>query len=73
MVAGTLFVHSDRPLDAPYRPLAGPGHGRGMSQVGAFEDARAGWAAERILEHYYPGATLTTIAPTAVRVRLMTR
>ncbi|MEU5762588.1 SpoIID/LytB domain-containing protein [Nocardia sp. NPDC047648] len=44
-----------------------------MSQVGAFENARAGWAAERILEHYYPGATLTTIAPTAVRVRLMTR
>ncbi len=73
MVAGTLFVHSGRPLDAPYRPLAGPGHGRGMSQVGAFENARAGWAAERILEHYYPGATLTTIAPTAVRVRLMTR
>ncbi|MFE7745397.1 SpoIID/LytB domain-containing protein [Nocardia sp. NPDC057455] len=44
-----------------------------MSQVGAFENARAGWAAERILEHYYPGATLTTIAPTAVRVRLMTQ
>ncbi|MEU1547370.1 SpoIID/LytB domain-containing protein [Nocardia sp. NPDC005745] len=53
--------------------MAGPGHGRGMSQVGAFENARAGWAAARILEHYYPGATLTTIAPTAVRVRLMTR
>jgi hypothetical protein len=44
-----------------------------MSQVGAFDNARAGWAAERILGHYYPGATLTTIAPTAVRVRLMTR
>ncbi|WP_246351378.1 SpoIID/LytB domain-containing protein [Nocardia barduliensis] len=42
-----------------------------MSQLGAFESAREGWSAERILAHYYPGAALATIAPTAVRVRLM--
>ncbi|MGY5310042.1 SpoIID/LytB domain-containing protein [Nocardia gipuzkoensis] len=41
-----------------------------MSQLGAFESAREGWSAERILAHFYPGAALATIAPTAVRVRL---
>ncbi|BDU03525.1 SpoIID/LytB domain-containing protein [Nocardia sputorum] len=73
MIAGALFAVSGGPVDTPYRPLAGPGHGRGMSQVGAFDHARAGWRAEHILAHYYRGATLATIAPTAVRVRLMAR
>ncbi|MGW4328385.1 SpoIID/LytB domain-containing protein [Nocardia sp. NPDC004573] len=73
LIVGSLFAVSGRPIDAPYRPLAGPGHGRGMSQLGAFDQARAGWGAERILAHYYRGATLGTIAPTAVRVRLMAR
>ncbi|WP_280245124.1 SpoIID/LytB domain-containing protein [Nocardia abscessus] len=41
-----------------------------MSQLGAFESAREGWSAERILAQSYPGAALATIAPTAVRVRL---
>ncbi|WP_268895683.1 SpoIID/LytB domain-containing protein [Nocardia sp. CY41] len=72
LIVGSLFAVSGRPIDA-YRPLAGPGHGRGMSQLGAFDQARAGWGAERILAHYYPGATLGAIAPTAVRVRLMAR
>ncbi|MEV6388232.1 SpoIID/LytB domain-containing protein [Nocardia xishanensis] len=58
------------PGDAPVRPLAA-GHGRGMSQVGAFDSAEQGWPAERILEHYYPGATLGTIPPTNLAVRLM--
>ncbi|WP_246123865.1 SpoIID/LytB domain-containing protein [Nocardia bhagyanarayanae] len=42
-----------------------------MSQVGAFDSAKQGWLAERILEHYYPGATLGTIPPTNLAVRLM--
>ncbi|WP_228829528.1 SpoIID/LytB domain-containing protein [Nocardia beijingensis] len=73
LIVGSLYAVSGRPIDAPYRPLAGPGHGRGMSQLGAFDQARAGWGAERILAHYYRGATLGAIAPTAVRVRLMAR
>ncbi|MGV9540396.1 SpoIID/LytB domain-containing protein [Nocardia beijingensis] len=77
LVAGAVVVLSAWPVDVPYRPLAGPGHGRGLSQVGAFENARAGWVAERILAHYYPGATLGTVAPVPVpvpvRVRLAAR
>ncbi|MGW5726909.1 SpoIID/LytB domain-containing protein [Nocardia beijingensis] len=70
LVAGAVVVLSAWPVDVPYRPLAGPGHGRGLSQVGAFENARAGWVAERILAHYYPGATLGTVAPVPVPVRV---
>ncbi|MFI5538592.1 SpoIID/LytB domain-containing protein [Nocardia sp. NPDC051900] len=70
VIAGALAALPARPADAPYRPLAGPGHGRGLSQVGAFESARSGWAADRILAHYYPGATLGAVASTPVRVRL---
>lgn len=39
----------------------GWGHGVGMCQWGAFEMARQGKKAEAILEHYYPGAEITTI------------
>ncbi|MGW0250740.1 SpoIID/LytB domain-containing protein [Nocardia goodfellowii] len=67
-LAGMLLTWVNWP--AEYRQLAGPGHGRGMSQHGAFDNAVQGWAAERILEHYYPGATLGTIPPTTVAVRL---
>ncbi|MGQ4618355.1 SpoIID/LytB domain-containing protein [Nocardia sp. R7R-8] len=70
MIAGALITVPAWSVDAPYRPLAGPGHSGGFSQVGAFESARAGWGAERILAHYYPGATLGTVAPGAIRVRL---
>ncbi|MEU2036820.1 SpoIID/LytB domain-containing protein [Nocardia amamiensis] len=73
LLTGAVLVLSGWPGDAPYRTVAGPGHGRGMSQVGAFDSARNGWAAERILTHYYPGAVLGTVAPTALRVRLMAR
>ncbi|WP_433681835.1 SpoIID/LytB domain-containing protein [Nocardia sp. CA-119907] len=72
VLAGTVIACWVWPADAPpYRPLAGPGHGRGMSQVGAFDSARKGWAAERILDHYYPGATLGKISATTVGVRLV--
>ncbi|QLY31153.1 SpoIID/LytB domain-containing protein [Nocardia huaxiensis] len=52
------------------RPLAGPGHGRGLSQTGAFNQAVDGSTAEQILAHYYPGADLGEIAPVPVRVRI---
>ncbi|MFC9965491.1 SpoIID/LytB domain-containing protein [Nocardia ignorata] len=51
-------------------PTVGAGHGRGMSQVGAFDNARAGWNAEQILGHYYPGAELGQIGATTIGVRL---
>ncbi|WP_194816733.1 SpoIID/LytB domain-containing protein [Nocardia sp. XZ_19_385] len=70
-LVGTALTCANWP--AAYEQLAGPGHGRGMSQHGAFDNAVQGWAAERILEHYYPGATLSVIPPTTVAVRLMTQ
>ncbi len=36
----------------------GFGHGVGMSQYGAEAKASKGWSAERILQHYYPGAQI---------------
>ncbi|MCX4096621.1 SpoIID/LytB domain-containing protein [Nocardia sp. alder85J] len=51
--------------------LAGIGHGRGMSQFGAMEQAAAGASADHILLSYYPGATLAAVPRSAVRVRLM--
>ncbi|WP_245673147.1 SpoIID/LytB domain-containing protein [Nocardia lijiangensis] len=67
VLAGTVLVFWGSG-DTPVRPLAG--HGRGMSQQGAFDSAQQGWLAERILEHYYPGATLGTIPPANLAVRL---
>ena len=58
----------------------GWGHGRGMSQYGAFGYARDfGWGTEQILSHYYGGTRAglastaggVTINPNAVRIRLM--
>lgn len=57
-------------LPGQVTPTVGAGHGRGMSQVGAFDNARAGWSAEEILGHYYPGADLGQIGPTTIGVRL---
>lgn len=70
LAAGTVLVLWAWPGEAPYRTVAGPGHGRGMSQLGAFENAKQGWMAERILEHYYPGAALGTVPATNVGIRL---
>ncbi|MEU6580042.1 SpoIID/LytB domain-containing protein [Nocardia sp. NPDC046763] len=50
---------------------AGAGHGRGLSQNGAFDKAVAGWDADRILANYYSGADLADVGRTTVRVRLM--
>ena len=38
----------------------GYGHGVGMSQWGAVGYANNGWSYQQILQHYYPGTTLTT-------------
>ncbi|WP_085998457.1 SpoIID/LytB domain-containing protein [Nocardia vinacea] len=73
VLASTILAFWVWPTDALVRPLAGPGHGRGMSQVGAFDSALEGWAAERILDRYYPGATLSKISATTVGVRLFTQ
>lgn len=37
----------------------GRGHGVGLCQAAARDCASAGWSAERILAHYYPGARVT--------------
>jgi len=51
----------------------GSGHGAGMSQYGAQGAALLGCDAETIVETYYPGAQVGTIAmPAAVRVSLDT-
>ncbi|MGV9740976.1 SpoIID/LytB domain-containing protein [Nocardia farcinica] len=71
LLVGGALAYTQWPVDRAYEPLAGPGHGRGMSQVGAFDSAQEGWLAERILAHYYPGATLGTVPPTTLAVRLM--
>jgi lysophospholipase L1-like esterase len=43
----------------------GNGHGRGMSQWGAYGWAtQAGWTWQQILAHYYGNTTLTTASPT---------
>ncbi|RJO77087.1 SpoIID/LytB domain-containing protein [Nocardia panacis] len=69
LVTGAALVLLWRPDAHEVRPAAS-GHGRGMSQVGAFDSAVRGWSAERILDHYYPGAALGTVPNVPVRVRL---
>lgn len=64
------LLHGSAPKNAAVEAIAGPGHGRGMSQVGALDRATSGATADAILAHYYPGAQLGTIGPTTVRVRL---
>jgi stage II sporulation protein D len=41
----------------------GFGHGIGLCQTGALERAGQGQTYDQILAHYYPGATLTLLAP----------
>ncbi|MEV6068380.1 SpoIID/LytB domain-containing protein [Nocardia sp. NPDC052001] len=65
--AGLLWAWPDE----EYEFVNSPGHGRGLSQNGAFDRAVGGNTAETILAHYYPGAQLDTLASVPVRVRLM--
>ncbi|MBF6328600.1 SpoIID/LytB domain-containing protein [Nocardia transvalensis] len=73
VAGGSIVIAVNGPLpprtDAAYRPLS-TGHGRGMSQFGALEQAASGATAERILGTYYPGAVSATVGPATVRVRL---
>jgi SpoIID/LytB domain protein len=46
----------------------GWGHGRGMSQYGAYGAARQGLSADAILAFYYTGTTLGTLANSTMRV-----
>ncbi|MFB8276488.1 SpoIID/LytB domain-containing protein [Nocardia colli] len=73
LTVGAVLVLWAWPGDTPYRTVAGPGHGRGMSQLGAFANAQEGWTAENILGHYYPGATLGTVSANTVGIRLTAR
>ena len=50
----------DGNLDCFIFDVYGYGHGCGMSQWGAVGYARNGWSYQDILQHYYPGTTLTT-------------
>jgi SpoIID/LytB domain protein len=51
---------------------AGFGHGVGMSQYGARSLATKGWSATRILQHYYPGATVETVPTPNLLIGLST-
>ncbi|HEV7203868.1 MAG TPA: SpoIID/LytB domain-containing protein [Jatrophihabitans sp.] len=48
----------------------GTGHGRGMSQYGARGAAGLGRTYRQILSFYYPHATLTTLRPSWIRVKI---
>lgn len=47
---------------------SGWGHGRGMSQWGAYQAATEGATFDQILSFYYPGTMLLPLPPAAVRV-----
>lgn len=42
-------------------PGSAGGHGRGMSQLGAFGYAKQGWTVQQILDRYYPGTTIGAV------------
>ncbi|GGK55456.1 SpoIID/LytB domain-containing protein [Nocardia camponoti] len=68
LVTGAVAWWQSAP--AQITPTVGVGHGRGLSQMGAYDGAREGQSAEEILGYYYPGATLGQIGPTTIAVRL---
>lgn len=65
----TLLGLRSTAFDLDYRAgefcftIRGYGHGVGLSQYGADYFARQGWAFDKILEHYYPGASLGLVKP----------
>ncbi|GAB3130111.1 hypothetical protein GCM10027289_13950 [Tsukamurella serpentis] len=42
-------------------PGAAGGHGRGLSQLGAYQYSKQGWTVQQILDRYYPGTTLGSV------------
>ena len=61
----TLFVIETLGPDRWRFNGGGFGHGVGLSQAGAIDLAARGWSFERILSHYYPGTTLTSVRPSS--------
>ena len=53
-------VSYDSASDCFIFDVYGYGHGVGMSQWGAVGYANNGWSYQQILQHYYPGTSLTT-------------
>lgn len=62
----------DRAGEAPDVLIRGSGwgHGVGMSQFGAFAQAKAGWSADDILGYYYPGTEVVTDEDSSRRIRV---
>ena len=59
------------PADGVFRLSGGGwGHGRGMSQWGAYQAATEGVAFRMILAFYYPGTTLAQVGSAKIRVLL---
>lgn len=59
------------PADGTFRLVGGGwGHGRGMSQWGAYQAATEGASYQSILRFYYPGTTLTALPGQRIRVLL---
>lgn len=71
-VAGAARAESFRaPSDGVFRLIgAGWGHGRGMSQWGAYQAAAEGRSHAQILAFYYPGTSLLKLPAAGVRVLL---
>ena len=65
LLPSTLFVIETLGPDRWRFNGGGFGHGVGLSQAGAIDLAARGWSFERILSHYYPGTTLTTVQPSS--------
>ncbi|MCO5309213.1 MAG: SpoIID/LytB domain-containing protein [Austwickia sp.] len=78
VVAPATFTSSAQAAEVVPRPSAGQitvtghgyGHGRGMSQWGAYGAATKGLPYAQILGFYYPGTTRTTIGNDTIRVAL---
>jgi stage II sporulation protein D len=71
-LAPAALVGGVRPDDGVFRVSGyGWGHGRGMSQWGAYAAAKAGRTYPEILRFYYPGTKLVAgSTPAQIRVRL---
>lgn len=52
---------------------SGAGHGVGLAQYGAYQLARTGSTTSQILQHYYPGTTLSSAvnSPRTVKVQVL--
>ncbi|XVX19317.1 SpoIID/LytB domain-containing protein [Actinomycetota bacterium] len=71
--AEPVLEHFARPAGASITFAGrGYGHGRGMSQWGAYGAATKGLTARQIMEFYYPGTAAGTTPNATIRVRLDT-